>query len=83
MKCKNKAKAENAEAILKLYYESIAADAVAALDKVTGEKSWLSGDALAGQYLNTVKSIGGTLSERLETIWQDLIERKQNSGLYR
>ena len=76
-------KAENAEAILKLYYESIAADAVAALDKVTGEKSWLSGDALAGQYLNTVKSIGGTLSERLETIWQDLIERKQNSGLYR
>ena len=35
------------------------------------------------RWLDTVKSIGGTLSERLDrTAWQKLIEHKQNSGLY-
>ena len=70
-------------AMLKKYYENIAADVIAALDNATAEKSWLKKADLANQYANTVKSIGGTLSERLDrTAWQKLIEHKQNSGLY-
>ena len=71
------------EEMLKVYYESIAQDVVAALDNAVAGKSWLKGDELASQYERIFKSIGGSLAQRFgQKRLQALFEHKKNVGLY-
>ena len=69
--------------MLQTFYDSIAAEVVAALDRVTAQSGWLKRDAVLNQYQTAVQSIGGTLSQRLplEKL-QALTARKIESGLY-
>ena len=70
-------------AILQAFYDSIAAEVIAALDRATAQRSWLKRDDVLRQYQSAVQSIGGTLSQRLplEKL-QALIDRKTASSLY-
>ena len=71
------------EEMLKVYYESIAQDVVAALDNAVAGKSWLKGDELASQYERIFKSIGGSLAQKFDQKrLQELFEHKKNTGLY-
>ena len=71
------------EAMLKAFYESIAGEVVAALDRMIGQKSWLKSEDVLRQYQTAVQSIGGSMAQRLtpEKL-QDLSRRKINNGIY-
>ena len=76
-------KSAGAAELLTAFYDSIAGKTVSVLDELVREKSWLDHSALFTQYKMAVKSIGGTLPERLsDTVLQKLVERKIRSGIY-
>ena len=69
--------------MLNAFYDSIAAKIIAELDDVVKERSWLGQAELFTQYKMAVKSIGGTMPERLDdTALQSIIKGKIESGLY-
>ena len=70
-------------ALLQTFYDSIAAEVIAALDRVTAQTAWLKRDDLLRQYQTAVQSIGGTLTQRLplEKL-QAITDRKIASGIY-
>ena len=65
---------------LKDFYNSIAADVCAALDKVTKEKSWLSADELSRALTMAQKSIGAEIFSAAEAGL--IVKKKSESGLY-
>jgi len=72
------------ETVPDCYYNSIAADVVAALETVISQPSWLKQHELFRQYQMAFKSIGGTLEARFpEAKLQQLVADKTASGLYR
>ena len=70
--------------LLTSYCRSVAREVIAALDQVTAQTSWLSSDELFEQYQRAIKSIGGTLAERLpQEKLQVICQNKTASGLYK
>lgn len=68
---------------LAAYYDSIAADVISALDRVTSETAWLKKDQLLLQYQMAVKSIGGGFAERFTPgKLTQIVQEKIDSGLY-
>ena len=69
--------------MLKLYYDNIAAEVVAALDDVTAQKSWLTADEVFRQYKLAVKSMGGGVNSLLpDEKLQRLVSGKIAGNLY-
>ena len=70
--------------ILDSFYRELALALISELDKVVQEPSWLRSDELFSQLRRTVRSIGGSLSERLpEERLHALAEARIGSGLFK
>jgi hypothetical protein len=77
-----KARSTDTESLLTGFYHSIAAEAVAALEKLLLQPSWLSPDEIFHQYRMAVKSAGGSLAELLpESRLKEITERKKAAGI--
>ena len=68
---------------LKRFYSAIAHKVIAALDKVTTQRSWLAREEVLAQYQRAIKSIGGSLAELLppEKL-QKIVQRKLDLRIY-
>ena len=68
---------------LQVYYRAIAEEVVNALDNVCKQPAWLQKDELLEHYQRTLKSIGGSIQEKLpESTLTALIEKKKQNSLY-
>ena len=71
------------EAMLKAFYESIAGEVIAALDRIVAQKSWLKSEDVLRQYQTAVQSIGGSMAQRLTAEkLQELANRKIANGIH-
>ena len=71
------------EAMLKAFYESIAGEVIAALDRMVAQKSWLKSEDVLRQYQTAVQSIGGSMAQRLTAEkLQELADRKIANGIH-
>ncbi|MBE6384960.1 MAG: hypothetical protein E7048_04745 [Lentisphaerae bacterium] len=78
-----RADSKESDSLLDLFYRSLALELIRELDTVTAEPAWLPEDELFSQYQRTVKSIGGTLPDRLpEEKLRRLAAAKTASGLF-
>ena len=69
---------------LNCYYDRIASEIIAALDRVTAEPAWLEGHRLMEQYKSAVRSIGGSMPKRLpKARLREIIDAKVSSGIYK
>lgn len=70
--------------VLDSFYKELALSLIRELDSVVQEPSWLSQEELFSQFQRTVRSIGGSLAERLpEEKLHTLAESRIESGLFR
>ena len=76
--------AADAWAVLDSFYRTLALELIDALDKVTGEPSWLREDEIYPHFLRLMQSIGGSLPQRFpERRIKALAAAKIESGLFR
>ena len=76
-------KADGKENLAERFYASLASEILRGLDQVVTMKPWLEKEKICSQLSTAVKSIGGTLPERIgDAKMRALADAKARSGLY-
>lgn len=76
-------KADGKENLAERFYASLASEILRGLDQVVTMKPWLEKEKICSQLSTAVKSIGGTLPERIgDAKMRALANAKARSGLY-